>query len=66
MSKQIHCSKCGKLDETYNRFSFTFAQKSYKFNGTNNVDRFCLCHKCTDYLSSWLKASKTHSEYKYE
>ena len=66
MSKKIHCSKCGKLTEIYNRFSFTFAQKDYVFDGTINIDKFSLCHKDSKKLSSWLEASQIHMEYRLE
>lgn len=61
-----HCAKCGKETLAYNRFKFTFAEKEYKFNGTQNIDQFILCHKHTDELSNWLEASKENFHLVFE
>ncbi|UVF62461.1 hypothetical protein [Nitrososphaeria virus YSH_922147] len=66
MNKKVHCHKCGRITETYNRFSFNWAQKEFKFDNDQNIDRFCLCHKCSRLLSSWLEASKGVMSYRFE
>ena len=63
---KVHCAKCGRAITTYNRFSFTYAEKQYTYNDTQNVDKFILCHEDTEKLSDWLKASKKDMSLRFE
>lgn len=59
MTKSVKCCKCDKKTKVYNWFNFTFAQPMYEWtDSTRNVDRFCLCHKCTGKLAIFLDASR--------
>ena len=66
MSKKVMCCKCDKKVLKYNRFSFTFAQPQFTFENDQNIENFCLCHKCSRELSTWLKASKGDYTYQYQ
>ena len=66
MSKQVICCKCDKYVKKYNRFDFSFAQPEFKFNGTQNISNFCLCHKCSRELSRWLEASRGNNRYQHQ
>lgn len=59
MTKSVQCCRCDKKVSVYNWFNFTFAQPEWEWKDmTKNVDRFCLCHPCTNKLAVFLKASQ--------